>query len=98
MEQALVRINDLFQVQRRLADMHERRILVKALKERLRFCLRKGTFGISGNKNSAREIASHRNEVEIFIESGRSLLQFLPDLPHMLMPQRLVNGNIVIPP
>ena len=97
-DEALVRVHDLFQVRVLVRDEGERVVLVIFLVDTFDLIQADLAVQVVRRENATREIAPHRDEVDRAVETVLQLPQALSDLGQVLVRERLVDRDVVIPP
>ena len=94
----LVGIDHLLQIRILINDERKRMVAIIFFINATDFAQLNFAIQICGCKNTAREVAAHRNEVNLAIEAILQLHQALVNFSQMLVRERFIDRDIVIPP
>ena len=97
-DQALVRIYNLFQIRVLIRNEGKAMIRIILLVDPLDLYEVDLSIQIRRSENTAREITTNRNEIDLAIKTILQLTQTLVNLRQMLMRERLIDRHIIVTP
>ena len=94
-DERLVGVDDLFEIDRMIYGMGERRAVIVIMIQPFGFFACEVAVGVDRRKYATGEITSHRNEIYVVVEVGLQRLERARDLGKVLVGEWLVDGYIV---